>query len=694
MTTPNTGGLRSPRTRHSSSLENARLSQDTQPKKHTQLAPIITVSAPPPPTKVDINAAKNASLSGSSSSASSRYSRRPMPISLLAGKEKAPTNESSPGGAALSRAPSKSMTPVNHEDSRRRSSTVSLLQETLPPSDVDLRRDDIFTILKRTGGVPESKESGEGVQWNSNMTPLSKSGPSQRPTSLVFPRVRRISESTAKQQPRISDSITHRQPKNTSSSSTPRTSKMPVPLRLNWRQSPASPPPAESLPFPPDSVPPTASTIAPETQTPKPSLAEPQTPTSSTIVSASNSNTRRRSYTPIPHTRSRTDTLSSTNSAVSRDQKSVKSYTHADPQRAGSGTPSISRAHGAEGTNLSTIHSNESSSDNPATLEQLRDTLNSQSTRYAKLSAYLIELTERHAAEKLELLRRIDLLEREAQKREREIKGLRWLVTNANHKGSTSSSDRFRTLSRASQISIGPHPSPDIEDASSTTPLVDSTIDSFDEDLSELQTVLSDLIEPFMTSPSGDVNTSNLDSDGTDLVRLTRSNTLPGNRRMVHSPKQSRRTSSPVLPAGSSPRAGRTTSAVPSSGTSTSSSVGGIGTGLPFDAFSRVSEPYSLPSLTATDSDSSVLSELPDLPERHQHVLDPIMEKQTLESEARQMREESDTPRPSGRPPTPSSPATLASASLDINLVSIRIPPPLIEQVIDEVEQPATVVPN
>lgn len=75
-------------------------------------------------------------------------------------------------------------------------------------------------------------------------------------------------------------------------------------------------------------------------------------------------------------------------------------------------------------------------------------------------------LQEKHAAEKAELLKRIERLEREARKREREIKGLRWLVMNATStsNGEASyaqllaldeqlSSGRLRSGSKSSQLS-------------------------------------------------------------------------------------------------------------------------------------------------------------------------------------------------------------------------------------------------
>ncbi|KAI0672305.1 hypothetical protein C8Q78DRAFT_948287, partial [Trametes maxima] len=73
--------------------------------------------------------------------------------------------------------------------------------------------------------------------------------------------------------------------------------------------------------------------------------------------------------------------------------------------------------------------------DENATAEQLRAALEMQSAKYARLMAYLLSLTERHGMEKHEFIRRIETLEADAHRRERELKGLRWLVANQSQSG-------------------------------------------------------------------------------------------------------------------------------------------------------------------------------------------------------------------------------------------------------------------
>ncbi|KZT22295.1 hypothetical protein NEOLEDRAFT_1150126 [Neolentinus lepideus HHB14362 ss-1] len=63
-----------------------------------------------------------------------------------------------------------------------------------------------------------------------------------------------------------------------------------------------------------------------------------------------------------------------------------------------------------------------------ASNEQLRRALTSQRSKIDDLSEYLLEIVGKHEAEKALLERRIEFLEKEAQKRDREIKGLRYLV--------------------------------------------------------------------------------------------------------------------------------------------------------------------------------------------------------------------------------------------------------------------------
>ncbi|EIN14474.1 hypothetical protein PUNSTDRAFT_140759 [Punctularia strigosozonata HHB-11173 SS5] len=94
--------------------------------------------------------------------------------------------------------------------------------------------------------------------------------------------------------------------------------------------------------------------------------------------------------------------------------------------------------------------------DSDASSEQLRRALLSQLAKFDHLAGYVLSLTQKHEDEKTSLVQRIEELQREIKKRDREIKGLRWLVVNgaavAGQSGSTPGSapttgQRERSLS-------------------------------------------------------------------------------------------------------------------------------------------------------------------------------------------------------------------------------------------------------
>ncbi|TFL03905.1 hypothetical protein BDV98DRAFT_563245, partial [Pterulicium gracile] len=72
--------------------------------------------------------------------------------------------------------------------------------------------------------------------------------------------------------------------------------------------------------------------------------------------------------------------------------------------------------------------------------EQLRGMVQAESSRFEELAGYLLTLVEIHNAEKTSLERRIALLESEAKKKEKEMKGLRWLMMNETAPASPTSS--------------------------------------------------------------------------------------------------------------------------------------------------------------------------------------------------------------------------------------------------------------
>ncbi|KAJ6567349.1 hypothetical protein DFH09DRAFT_1314469 [Mycena vulgaris] len=68
-----------------------------------------------------------------------------------------------------------------------------------------------------------------------------------------------------------------------------------------------------------------------------------------------------------------------------------------------------------------------------ASADQLRQALTLRNQQFDELASYLLKITEAHVAEKHALLKKVASLEQEATRRENEIKGLTWLVTNAHN---------------------------------------------------------------------------------------------------------------------------------------------------------------------------------------------------------------------------------------------------------------------
>ena len=129
-------------------------------------------------------------------------------------------------------------------------------------------------------------------------------------------------------------------------------------------------------------------------------------------------------------------------------------------------TPSVR----SKGKSISKILQDTQGSLDDATPEQLRHALKTQRTRFDDLARYLLSVTEKHAAEKLTLMKKIDTLEREARKTNRELKGLRYLVMHGTGSGAlnavpSSSTNRdykpINTTARTDPITKKPHRKPD-----------------------------------------------------------------------------------------------------------------------------------------------------------------------------------------------------------------------------------------
>ncbi|TFK84910.1 hypothetical protein K466DRAFT_495744, partial [Polyporus arcularius HHB13444] len=189
--------------------------------------------------------------------------------------------------------------------------------------------------------------------------------------------------------------------------------RIPPPLKRTWHAPPATGPPKEPLPSPPAS-----------------GARSAQTPTTSDSFRTARSPSPvspRRTLPPLVLSRaetapSRAQGAKSPDSLASMSIPPSPSRTTSDVETDRE-TPSI-RTPVREDPVLLVL------GDQNATTEQLREALRLQHEKYTRLSAYLLSLTERHALEKAEMMHRVEALEADAARCEREMKGLKWLVAN------------------------------------------------------------------------------------------------------------------------------------------------------------------------------------------------------------------------------------------------------------------------
>ncbi|KZT04966.1 uncharacterized protein LAESUDRAFT_813837 [Laetiporus sulphureus 93-53] len=424
--------------------------------------------------------------------------------------------------------------------------------------------------------------------------------------------------------------------------------RTPPPLLTTFRRAPRAGPPAEPLPSPPHSAfvtPSGPAESAPSAGSSQPMSALPTIPTLASQMTVG------QVHRAVFH-RSRANTLSSrASSTVTLSTVNGESSTPSTPllDNFGQSNANLSLSGSPASSVIFREHVEHNSVGNAsqgevATMEQLRDALNAQSAKYKRLSSYLLTLTERHAAEKNELMRRIEVLEKEARKREREITGLRWLVMNAGQRnsamsaasGSGGDAARPRTAIRARSSSKSSQGS---QHHGGTPPephrgfSMDSTMDSMEEGLFELQNSVSDLIAPLAPSPpSSDALASPMARPsasaspkyGAVFVRKKRSNTLPGGQSppsvaICVQQKQARRTSSPVLSASTSSGLGFRDVDLPSIPSLASTTMKFVSS----NSSSSGSMPSSLPSLTAINTASSGLSAIPETPRSPTDSLHP-----------------------------------------------------------------------
>ncbi|KAK7678062.1 hypothetical protein QCA50_019003 [Cerrena zonata] len=279
-------------------------------------------------------------------------------------------------------------------------------------------------------------------------------------------------------------------------------------------------------------------------------------------------------------------------------------------------------------------------------------------------------LRELHEAEKADLLQRIEALEREMRKKDREIKGLRWLVLHAADQNGdiaydsnrlaslTGSQRRNRSESKASELSMNSSTTGHYVDAAQNLLTANSPRSSTEEGLYEVQASISDLFSYADSPPPLPESKSSI------KTRSKRSNTVPSksphaaNLKALAAVKQARRTSSPVLPANGNP--------FPASSSSKTTANTGLGIDYPSipslsDAGSHVSikssssSAMTLPSLTAANSTLSSLSAIPESPNR-----DIEMRPDVHQDKARRDMEERQTSRALKRLSGTSSSSSLA----------------------------------
>ncbi|KAI0372522.1 hypothetical protein BV20DRAFT_909224, partial [Pilatotrama ljubarskyi] len=192
------------------------------------------------------------------------------------------------------------------------------------------------------------------------------------------------------------------------SSSSPGAKKIPPPLMRTWHTPPTTGPPTEPLPSPPASA------------TLQPLILS--TSRSGAPLAPSPPASPQKTLPPLPPK----DIPARTQGAKSPE--SLVSDAPPSPARSEPGSPPV-RTPVREDAVKKVL------ADENATAEELREALKTQSAKYARLMSYLLTLTERHGMEKHEFLRRIEGLEQDARRRERELKGLRWLVANSSQSG-------------------------------------------------------------------------------------------------------------------------------------------------------------------------------------------------------------------------------------------------------------------
>lgn len=203
-----------------------------------------------------------------------------------------------------------------------------------------------------------------------------------------------------------------------------------------------------------------------------------------------------------------------------------------------------------------------------ASLVKLQQSLDIQCARFDRLAKHLLDIIQRHQNEKVHLESQIATLEKEARKREREIKGLRWLMDK--NKASTQDLQSRRLARVASLQSLLTNARTDGKGADTSVlaevlcsiGLDDSSVFDAKEKDSRASVELSPSIVPF----------------GDKSIALRRSKTLPDLHRAGAGQGQGQSKTPPLPEQSPSP------------------DVSGLGLGLDFP----LPEPLKLPSIATT----------------------------------------------------------------------------------------------
>ncbi|OSC99666.1 hypothetical protein PYCCODRAFT_1354785, partial [Trametes coccinea BRFM310] len=296
-----------------------------------------------------------------------------------------------------------------------------------PEPQASQRRGTVSGTHQLTGGSV-GRTSVQDHQRRRHVSVLHLSNVKQDAPSSSLPRARRSgaasdsttsgNESTASSHRTVS-SITR-----SKSSSSPGAKRVPPPLSRTWHTPPITGPPTEPLPSPPASA-----TLQP--------LILSSASRSSMAPSPPSPVSLRKSLPPVPpkETNTRPDGAQTPTGREDAPPSSARGENDKTPTPTASPSTAASPAPRKASPTRTPLREDAVKkllADENATAEELREALRTQSAKYTRLMSYLLTLTERHGMEKHEFLRRIETLEQDARRRERELKGLRWIVANSS----------------------------------------------------------------------------------------------------------------------------------------------------------------------------------------------------------------------------------------------------------------------